>query len=122
MLIIRQEQLNVLSVYMRNQFTQRMIKHLRTKFPDRTKDLPDERIYVVVQNSIKKAESYGIEYEDDIRCFIEYLVIYGVRLDTREETQWIGNILRRDDLSGAAKINLIDSRELQVLRGQTWAD
>jgi hypothetical protein len=122
MLVIRQEQMEVLSAYTRDQFERRMVDHLRTKFPDRTRDLPDERIRLVVQNSTKKAESYGIEYEDDIRRFIEYLVIYGTRLDTREETRWIGEILRRDDLTGTAKMDLIDNRELQALRGQTWAD
>ncbi len=122
MLTIRQEQMEVLSAHMRNQFEQRMIKHLRAKFPDRTKDLPDKRIHLVVQDSMRKAKGYHIEYEDDIRRFIEYLVIYGIRLDTREETQWIGDILRRDDLNGTAKMDLIDSRELQVLRRQKWAD
>ncbi|MFO7639967.1 MAG: hypothetical protein R6X17_01465 [Candidatus Competibacteraceae bacterium] len=122
MLAIRQEQMDVLSAYMRDRFEQRMVKHLQEKFPDRTKDLPDEKIRLVVQNSMKKAEIYGIEYEDDIRRFIEYLVIYGTRLDTREETRWIGEILRRDDLTGTAKMDLIDNCELQALRGQTWAD
>ncbi len=122
MLSIRKEQMEVFNTYMRGQFEQRMVKHLRATFPNRTKDLPDDRIHTVVQNSIKKAESYGIEYEDDIRRFIEYLVIYGTRLDTREETQWIGDILRRHDLDGTAKMDLIDSRELPVLRGQPWVD
>jgi hypothetical protein len=122
MLVIRQEQMDVLSVYMRAQFEQQMVKHLREKFPERTQDLPDERIRMVVQSSIKKAERYGIEYEDDIRRFIEYLVIYGTRLDTREDTQWLGDVLRRNDLDGTAKMDLIDQRELQVLRRQKWAD
>ncbi len=122
MLSIRKEQMEVLSAYMRDQFEQRMVEHLRATFPDRTQDIPDEKIRVVVQNSMKRAESYSIEYEDDIRRFIEYLVIYGTRLDTREDARWIGDILRRDDLNGAAKMDLMDRRELQVLRGQTWAD
>lgn len=122
MLVIRKEQMEVLSAAMRDQFEWRMVDHLRTKFPDRTQELPDDRIRLVVQNSIKKAESHGIEYEDDIRRFIEYLVIYGARLDTREETRWIGDILRREDLTGTAKMDLIDSRELQVFRRQKWVD
>ncbi|CDH44861.1 hypothetical protein [Candidatus Contendibacter odensensis] len=120
MLSIRKEQMEVLSGYMREQFEWRMVKHLREKFPDRTKDLADDKIRVVVQSSMKKAEGYGIEYEDDIRRFLEYLVIYGTRLDVREETQWIGDILRRNDLTGTAKMNLIDSRELEALRGPKW--
>ena len=55
MLTIRQEQMDVLSAHMRQQFEQRMIKHLRAKFPDRTKDLPDERIRLVVQDSTRRS-------------------------------------------------------------------
>ncbi len=120
MLTIREEQMDILSAYTREQFEWRMVEHLRAKFPDRTKDLANEKIRIVVQSSIKKAENYSIEYEDDIRRFLEYLVIYGTRLDVREETQWIGDILRRNDLSGTAKMNLIDSRELDALRGSKW--
>ena len=109
MLILRKEQMNVLRAYMSEQFEQRMTNHIRETFPDRIKDIPDERIRVVVQNSMKKAESFGIEYEDDIRRFIEFLIIYGIQLDVRQETQWIGDILRRNDLDGTAKMDLIDS-------------
>ena len=122
MLVIRKEQMEVLSAAMRDQFEWRMVDHLRTKFPDRTQEFPDEKIRLVVQDSMRKAKGYNIEYEDDIRRFIEYLVIYGIRLDVREETQWIGDILRRDDLTGTAKMDLIDSRELQVFRRQKWVD
>ncbi len=94
-----------------------MIRHLRTKFPERTKDLPDERIRLVVQDSARKAQGYGVEHEEDIRRFTEYLVIYGMRFDVREETRWMGDILRRKDLSGPAKMDLIDLRELQMIRG-----
>jgi hypothetical protein len=118
MLVIRKEQMDVLSAYTCDQFEQRMIKHLQTKFPDRTKDLPNDRIRLFVQDSMKKAESYHIEYEDDIRRFIEYLVIYGTQLDVGEEPQWIGDILQLNDLDGTAKMNLIDSRELEMLRDQ----
>jgi len=122
MLIIRDEQMDVLRAHMRRQYEQRIVKHLREKFPDRTKDLPDKRIRDAVQNSMKKAESYGLEYEDDIRRFIEYLVIYGTKFDTQEETRWIGDILQRNDLDGTAKMDMIDNCEIEVLRRQIWLD
>jgi len=118
MLVIRTEQVDVLSASMRIKFEQRVIEHLRAVFPDKTKHLPDEKIHSVVRDSIRKAESYGVEYEDDIRRFIEYMVIYGTQLDVREQTQWVGDILRRSDLDGTAKMDLIDTRELQKLREQ----
>jgi hypothetical protein len=39
-------------------------------------------------------------------------------LSAREDTRWIGDILNRRDLDGTQKMDIIDSRELQRLRGQ----
>jgi hypothetical protein len=116
MLVIRRAQMDVLRTYMRGQFEQRMVKHLRERFPDRTQDCPDDSLRVVVRNSVKHAESYGIESEEDLRRFLEYVMIYGEQLDRREDTRWIGETLRRHDLDGTAKMDLLDSGELQALR------
>jgi hypothetical protein len=116
MLTIREEQMQALSGLVLEQYERRMVEHLRATFPDRTKNLQDDRIRAAVQSCVKNANDHGIVYEDDIRRFIEYVVIYGTALDARAETRWIGDILRRDDLDGTAKMDLIDSLELQSLR------
>lgn len=108
--------------HLRGQFEQRIVKHLRKKFPVRTQALSDEKIQGVVQTGIKDAESHGIEYENDIRRFIEYLVIYGTQLSTRKETQWIANVLQQDELGGTVKMDRIDDLELQQLRKELWED
>lgn len=116
MLHIRKEQMDVLRAYMCRQFEQRMVKYVRGKFYNQVKDLSDEKIYTFVQYSMNKAKQYCIEYEDDIRRYIEYLVIYGTLLDAREEPQWIVDILQRDDLDGTAKMDLIDNCEMEAIR------
>ena len=116
MLIIRKEQMDALGAHMRARFESRMIEHIRNNFPDRTNNVSNEDIRTVMQYGTKKAEYYGIEYEGDIRRFIEYLVIYGTQLDAKEETRWMVDILRRDDLDGTSKMDSIDNCELQLLR------
>ncbi len=108
--------MDILSAAMIRQFEQYMIGHLRENFPDQTQDVSDEKIRTVIQYGIKKAESFGIEYEYDIQRFMEYMVIYGRELDTKEDTRWLGDILRRDDLDGTAKMDEIDDYDLQLLR------
>ena len=115
MLIIRKEQMEALRTSMSRRFEQRMLEHIKNIFPDRIKQVSDEKIRTVIQNSINKAESYSIVYEDDIRRFIEYLIIYGTQLDTKPETRWIGEILQRADLTGTAKMDRIDDYELQTI-------
>lgn len=114
MLTIRAEQMDAFRGHMRTQYEQRMAKHLREKFPDRTEKVDDKKMHTIVKQGIDKAEGYGIEYEDDIRQFLEYLVIYGPHMDSRKRTKWIGDILRRQDLDGTRKMKLIDETELTV--------
>jgi len=101
---------------MSGRFEQRMLEHIKNTFPERIKQVSDEKIRTVIQDSIKKSESYAIEYEDDIRRFIEYLIIYGTQLDSKPETRWIAAVLQRTDLTGTAKMDMIDDYELQIIR------
>lgn len=79
---------------------------VRAKFPERTQDLPDEG-FVRWCKTVEKAESYGIEYEDDIRRFIKISGDLWSSVQYREETWWIGDILRRNEYDGAAGINTL---------------
>lgn len=117
MLTIRKEQMEAFSAAMSRRFEQRMLEHIRDIFADRTKPVSDEKIRIFIQDSITRAERYTIEYEDDIRRFIEYLVIYGTQFDTKPETRWAGEILQRTDLSGTAKMDMIDDYEMEIVRG-----
>jgi hypothetical protein len=104
---------------MREQFEECLVTHLQEKFPERTQDFSDDSLRVVVQDSVKQAEGYGIASEEDLRRFLEYVLLYGTQLDRREDTRWIGETLRRPDLDGTAKMDLLDRLELQALRAQT---
>ncbi len=119
MLILRKEQIDALKAAMRRRFEIRMVEHIRQTFPDHTKNVSDEKIHYAVQEITRKAEGFGIEFEDDIRRFIEYIVIYGTQLDVKEETLWMANILRCDNLNGTTKMDMIDDYELQLVRNQS---
>ncbi|MFO1350305.1 MAG: hypothetical protein U1F68_06340 [Gammaproteobacteria bacterium] len=108
--------MEVFSTYMLDRFETRMVRHLRETFPDRTEKVSNDKLRDVVKAGMQKAEHYGIEFEDDVRRFLEYLVIYGARLDSKPSTRWLGAILRRQDIDGTHKMDLIDAAELQALR------
>jgi hypothetical protein len=108
--------MKALKLYMIRQFELRMVKHLRVRFPQETHDVSDEKIHERVRQGIDNANAYGIEYENDIRSFLEYSMIYGPNMDDNPEAAWIGEILRMENLDGRTKINLLDERDLQLLR------
>lgn len=110
MLIIRKEQMAVLSQYMRRQFEHRLMMHLRTAFPERLQDIPEAELLAMIQGGIDKAAAYGVELEDDVERYVEYMVPYGSDFDTNPQTAWAGEILRTEHLDGSAKIASLDEK------------
>ena len=100
------------------QFEKRMVVHIRKKFPEKCSDVSDEKMLNFVKDNQEKAGNYGITSQNDIRCFLEYAMIYGADMDVNEVTSWIGNVLRRNDLTGSNKMSLLDELELEQVRGQ----
>ena len=119
MLNISQAQMGQFGAYARERFVVGMVRHLRQKFPDRAAGVSDDTLRALVHSGIRQAEAHDVVFEDDIRRFLEYLVIYGSPLDERPQAPWLGRILHRDDIDGAAKLDLIGEHELALLRGQT---
>ena len=107
MLNIRKEQMEVLGSYMKEQFALQLMSHLRQIFPDRTSQLSDQVLLQAAHNGIEIAQKFGIEYEDDIQRVMPYLIEYKDMLNDESETNWIGNILRREDLDGSDKADMI---------------
>jgi hypothetical protein len=50
------------------------------------------------------------------------MVMYGHKFDTNPDTAWAGEILHAKELDGTAKMDLIDERELEMVRGLVCAD
>ncbi len=109
MLIIRQQQLDAFSRYMRRQFETRMADHLRSRFPEATYQLDDGTLDRHIASGVARAESYGIEFEADLQRFLEYMMVLSWDFDTAPRSAWAGEILRRPELRGPEKMTRIDN-------------
>ena len=108
-MIIRREQMEVFGAHLRQQFEQRMTHHLRARFPDETRAFKEDALWEVVVAGIRQAERYGIDSEDDIRRYLEYMMVLAPDFDTNPRTAWAGEILRGCDVDGARKMEDIDN-------------
>jgi sorbitol-specific phosphotransferase system component IIA len=117
MLIIREEQMSALSQAMLKQFEDRMVVHLSNNFPDETREISEVELRALIQEGIEQAEQYQITLEDDVRRYLEFMVMYGHKFETNHDTAWAGEILYSKELDGTAKMDLIDERELEMVRG-----
>lgn len=109
MLIIRKEQMEVLSRYMVEQFVDRAAAHLRSSFIEQTKALTDDDIRALINSGIEKAEGFDLTIEEDVTRYLELMIIYGKDFDSDPGISWAGEILNAQDLSGAEKIERLDN-------------
>jgi len=111
MLKIRKEQNDELSDYMLQQFENRMVVHLRDEYPEETQLISEEQLRTLIKAGIRKAETYGIELENDVQEFIEFMVVYGSDFDTNSKFHWAREILDDPDLDGSDKMDEITQQE-----------
>jgi hypothetical protein len=107
---IRNEQMDAFSKSREDAFIARMGKHLQTQFPKQLgkQGLEKEDLEPLVRQGIADAEQYGVIYEDDIRRYVECMVILGPKFDRdKKHHPWAGEILRNEDLDGEEKMDQI---------------
>ena len=107
MLTIRTEQMGALSDYMLQAFKRRLAAHLRVTFPYETAEMDDPTLEGTIDAGMQRAREYDVRSEDDIRRFLECMFRYGPHFDTDPNTAWAGDILRRTDLGGSAKMDRV---------------
>lgn len=108
MLIIRNEQMEVLSKYMLKQFEDRMVTRLRSKFPDQTEVLMERELRNLIHSGIEKAEKYNVTIEYDVQRFLEYMFTFGAEFDSSPETAWAEGIFRADNINGPTKMDQLE--------------
>ena len=116
MLNIRPDQMEVLSAVMRSGFEQRMLTHLRHRFPAPTNGRSDEQILVFIRYGIDRSAAYGITLDQDVARYLEYMMMYGARFDADPRYAWAARILQDADLSGTTKMDRVDEYDQFVLR------
>lgn len=108
MLRVSARQMQVLRNSLWMGFERRMLARIRADFPDCAARLADGMLLDALRRILMKAARYGIEREYDLQRFIEHAMVYGANLDERSDTRWIGDTLRRTDVDGTVKLDLLD--------------
>ena len=100
--------MKVLSEYMLKQYEDRMVAHLRSKFPDQTEDLVERDLRNLIHTGIEKAEKYHVTIEYDVQRFLEYMFTFGAKFDSNPETAWAEGILRANNINGSTKMDQLE--------------
>ncbi len=114
MLSIRPEQDKVLQDYMFAQFRANMLRHLRSRFSSQTAGVTEPELVDLIVRGCAAAKRYNILGKEDIRRFLECLVVHGANF--AETKDWARSLLLRNDLSGREKMDQIANYEVFSLR------
>jgi hypothetical protein len=106
---LRNEQLDAMSRAMLEDYIQKMVHYLRENLPGhcRIKKYQSQDLESLVRQGINEAPRYGITRSEDIQRFLECMVILGKDISTSAKYPWAGETLRRKDIGGSEKIEIL---------------
>lgn len=119
MFTMRQQQTDVFAADYRQTFEDRMVQHLRIRFPTKCEELGEEMVRDRIRDGIKRAARYEIKAERDVVRFIRFM--FGIRpdFDSSRKTPWAGPILKDTKVPAGERLSRIKTvaRERRVRRG-----
>src|SRR6267142_6519628 len=104
MLIIRKEQIDLLSRNMAGHFAGRLARQWRASHPETTKGRNDASLLSDTEQAIRTAEAHGISARADLERFVGFVMEYGTSFGFTPDTQWAGAILQHPSIPGSDKM------------------
>lgn len=104
MITIRKEQVQKLGEFVKENFEINTIKHLKEKYPEKTKTMNNDKMIDFIHTGIINAEKHNIIERRDISVYLEYIMIHGEGFETNPENEWAFKVFRIKNLSGEEKI------------------
>lgn len=98
-------------------FVKRTVAYLSASFPAEVnaQGLDIAGLEVLTHEGVAGARYYNVVNETDVVRFVECMLLLGRRFDDDENYAWARETLRRTDLTGVAKMDLIDEYRIFAL-------
>jgi hypothetical protein len=115
MLTIRKDQMRAFDAYTRQNFEERLVRHLKAILPQQVRTLAgttpgDAKLRALIVQGIQKSAGYGITTERDTGRFIELMVRIAPDFERQPNCQWADAILKDQSLSGSGKVGLLHAQ------------
>lgn len=117
MLIIRKNQMQVLSEHLVNDFEQRLFAHVRKVFPEDCALLGEEGVRERIHQGVKSSTIHGIAAEYDVARFIDLTFILSPTFYSEPGIPWATAILNDSSLQPWQKVDRLwrqTKRELEA--------
>jgi hypothetical protein len=117
LLLIRNEQMDVFRRQAIARFQDRMSAHLVATFPARYQSMPERDIQEFIRRGVKKGDRCEVKTEDAVRILLEMMTTFGEEFERSPDPTWIHEILAHPRLPGSLKVELIQDRFDDLIRG-----
>jgi len=99
MFTIRAEQFAVFEKHEIKKFEDPTYLQLNITYPERCQDIGEPKLRRMIQYGVKRAAAYGIQLENDVRKYIEVMLLLGPDFDKDPKFPWAASLLNDKNLS-----------------------
>jgi hypothetical protein len=104
MFTVRNQQVETLTVSLREQSNARLAVYAKERFPRKFAHSPGEDLSALARRVRKTANLYGIERENDVATFLDLTVMYG---DDFHHAPWATSVLSNEAMHGPDKMAML---------------
>jgi hypothetical protein len=109
MLVLRDAQMRAFERAARRRFLGWLEAHVRESFADRVAGLTPRELRRRLREAVHRAERFGIEDGPDVTRYVHRELRLGAGFADDPRWPWVGELLRRTDVSGGRKVRLLDA-------------
>jgi hypothetical protein len=106
-MLIRKEQLTILTTSSTQKFKNDLVDHIRRCFPRDYSVLGESRTRAFVDAGVDRARRYGFVSKKEICGLIDLMLIFGPRFDDDSRIPWARAILNNRSTTEAAKMQTL---------------
>jgi hypothetical protein len=117
MLVIRREQMEVFSSYMRDRLESRLAIHLERFFPDVCRQLGGSGVREAIRYGIERSGSYGMRSHQAVCKYLNLMFTFGRNFDTDPQHPWAAEILHGVAENGDERMSLLYGTALREAKG-----
>jgi hypothetical protein len=111
MIIIRREQMNILSQSSLGSFEDRMVAHVGSFFPNHYKIMGEARIRGVIRYGYDRAKRHGLTTQRNVCLYLNQMLILGSDFDNDPQVPWAAETLDdANDLNPQVRIDTLADR------------
>jgi hypothetical protein len=118
MLVIRRQQMDVLTAPHREEFLRRAVRSLVRLFPEDPRHADETAVRAFIAGAVEQAGLYGVAREREVLLFLYLAFDQGLGFEARPGQAWIEGILRDGTLDQREKMDIVYARlEAAAARG-----